>query len=167
MNLLKFIEENQNLRKIFGKRELKIIEKQLKGVSLTQSEKNRLSRDIRKKFKTIRELIPYENEFDLKKGAENKKQINEIKEVILNSEYSKRIKRIFLFGSAVENQLTLLSDIDIAVEFDKIDNKEALKFRLKIAGNVSERVDIQVYNTLPKKIKKEIDTKGKVIYKRE
>ena len=53
MSLLKFLKENENVRKVFGKRELKIIEKQLLGVNLTQSEKNRLSRDIRKKFEFV------------------------------------------------------------------------------------------------------------------
>ncbi len=50
MGMLQFLKKNENTRKIFGVRELKIIEKQLLGINLTQSEKNRLSRDIRKKF---------------------------------------------------------------------------------------------------------------------
>ena len=53
-SLLQFLRENKNARKIFGERELKIIEKQLIGVDLTQSEKNRLSRDVREKFKFIK-----------------------------------------------------------------------------------------------------------------
>ena len=53
--LLNFLKSNENARKIFGERELKIIEKQLLGVNLTQSEKNRLSRDIRLKFNFIKE----------------------------------------------------------------------------------------------------------------
>ena len=65
INLLK----NKDARKIFGKRELKIIEKQLQGISLTQSEKNRLSRDIRKKFEFISKVSGFKEEFKLKKGA--------------------------------------------------------------------------------------------------
>lgn len=69
MNLLKLLKENENARKIFGKRELKIIEKQLFGINLTQSEKNRLSRDIRRKLEFIREAVKFSDEFELKKGT--------------------------------------------------------------------------------------------------
>ena len=54
MSLIQFLKKENNARKIFGKRELKIIEKQLFGLNLTQSEKNRLSRDIRKKLEFIK-----------------------------------------------------------------------------------------------------------------
>jgi len=39
--MINFLKTNTLSRKIFGKRELKIIETQLQGISLTQSEKNR------------------------------------------------------------------------------------------------------------------------------
>jgi len=164
MGFKEFLQKDENARKVFGKREIVIIKKQLLGVPLTQSEKNRLSRDIRKKLKFIKEVSRFESEFELKKGIENKRLIEEVKQEILSSKYFSRIRRIVVFGSFVENQLTLMSDIDIAVEFDKIDEKEATEFRIKIAGCFSERLDIQVYNVLPEKIKKEIDENGKVIY---
>ena len=153
MSLLKFLKENKNARKIFGKRELKIIEKQLFGVNLTQSEKNRLSRDIRKKFEFINEASKFEEESKLKKGIELKKKVEEAKEIILNDILFKKIKKI-----------TFRSDIDLAAVFDKINLKEATLFRKRVLGKSSEKVDIQVYNTLPKKIKKEIDKKGKILY---
>ena len=65
MELLNILKKSQNVRKIFGKRELIIIEKQLNGVNLTPSEKTRLSRDIRKKFIAIKELAPYFDDFFL------------------------------------------------------------------------------------------------------
>ncbi|MBW2981997.1 nucleotidyltransferase domain-containing protein [Candidatus Woesearchaeota archaeon] len=166
MSLLRFIKENKNTRKIFGKRELKIIEKQLLGINLTQSEKNRLSRDIRQKFEFIKDVSRFSEEFKLKKGNEIKKIINQTKEIILEDILFKKIKKIILFGSATENKLTFRSDIDIAVKLDKISLKEATKFRIRIAGKVPNRVDIQIYNYLPKKIKKEIDIKGKILYKK-
>ncbi|MBW2995503.1 nucleotidyltransferase domain-containing protein, partial [Candidatus Woesearchaeota archaeon] len=153
MGILKFLKENKNTRKIFGKRELKIIEKQLLGINLTQSEKNRLSRDIRQKLEFIKDAARFSEEFKQKKGNEIKKIINEAKEVILEDILFKKIKEIVLFGSAAENKLTFKSDIDIAVKFDKISLKEATKFRIRISGKVPDRVDIQVYNYLPKKIK--------------
>ena len=167
MGLLNDIKKDKNLRRIFGKRELVIIEKQLLGISLKPSEKTRLSRDIRKKFEAIRTLVQFVNEFELKHAAEIKIMIDDAKDVILNSKYFPKIRRILLFGSVVDRQITLTSDIDIAVEFKEIQQKEATRFRLDILRMVSDRIDIQVYNILPDKIKKEINSKGRVLYERE
>ncbi len=167
MSLLNAVNKDKNLRRIFGKRELIIIEKQLLGISLKPSEKTRLSRDIRKKFEAIRTLTQFVDEFELKHAAEIKRMVDDAKEVILNSKYLPKITRILLFGSAVDRQLTLTSDIDIAVEFKEIDQKEATRFKLDILRKVSERIDVQVYNTLPDKIKKEINSKGKMLYGKE
>ncbi len=163
--LLEFLKNNKNTRKIFGKRELKIIEKQLKGVSLTQSEKNRLSRDIRKKFEFIKDVSRFSSEFDLKKGDLNKKIVQQVVDEILNDKFNNKVKKIFLFGSSINNKMSLNSDIDIAVEFDSISKKQAFEFRARISGRVSERVDIEVFNMLSEKIKKEILNKHKVLYK--
>jgi len=167
MSLLRFLNSSKNTRKIFGKRELKIIEKQLLGVSLTQSEKNRLSRDIRQKLEFIKEASRFSEEFKLKKGSEIKKMVEEAKEVILNDILFRKIKEILLFGSIIGNKFTFKSDIDLAVKFDKITIKESALFRKRILGKVNQKVDVQVYNHLPSKIKKEINNKGKVLYKNE
>ncbi len=162
MSLINIIKTNKDIRKIFGKKELVIIEKQLLGVSLTQSEKNRLSRDIRKKFEVIKKLAAEDSE--LKKGADIKNKIAETKEIILNDTLHSKIKRIILFGSAAQNELTLFSDIDVAVEFSETNLNEATQFRIRVMGRTTKRVDVQVYNILPEKIKKEIDSKGKILY---
>jgi predicted nucleotidyltransferase len=167
MDLLTFIKNNENSRKIFGNRELKIIEKQLLGVDLTQSEKNRLSRDIRKKLDVISGLVRFESEFKLKKSANITRLIDEAKQVILNNPSFNKIKKIILYGSTAENKRTLRSDIDLAVVFDKIDVKEATVFRKNVLGRVSEKIDIQVFNILPDKIKHEIEKKGKVLYEQK
>ena len=164
MSLIEEIKENQNLRSLFGKRELLIIEKQLLGIKLEPSEKTRLSRDIRKKLKTVESLSKFKEEFSLKHGAKIKEMINDTKEVILDTAYFSKIKKIYLFGSIAEGTNTLRSDIDMAVEFSEINLKEATKFRIYISERVSNKIDIQVYNVLPKKIKKEINSKGKIIY---
>ena len=162
--LLHLIRNNRDVRTIFGKRELEIIEKQLLGINLKPSEITRLSRDIRKKFEIIKKLAEFEEEFELKKGFEMKLMIQDALEVILNSKHKSKISKIILFGSAAEKKLNFRSDIDIAVIFDKIDIKEATQFRIYVSGRVKDKIDIQVYNVLPDKIKKEIDTKGKVLY---
>jgi len=168
MGLLQFLEKEEKARKIFGKRELKIIEKQLWGVNLTQSEKNRLSRDIRKKLEFIGEVTKFSDEFALKKGKEIKKLVKETKDLILKTKWFKKIKSIILFGSSVENKRTLKSDIDLAIEFDEINLKDATLFRKEIFGKVSSnKMDIQVYNILPIKIRREIDKNGKFVYERK
>lgn len=165
MALLKTLAQPE-IRRLFGKRELVIIRKQLLGVPLKSSEKTRLSRDIRKKFEAIALLIPTAKEFELKKGAEIKRQIETGKKAILETKFFPRIKKIIVFGSIAENKSTLLSDIDLAVEFTTLAEGEATLFRREVLGQLNERFDVQVYNQLPAKIKKEIDEKGKVIYER-
>jgi predicted nucleotidyltransferase len=162
----KEILEKPYVRKLFGKRELSIIEKQLLGVSLTQSEKNRLSRDIRKKFEAIKSLAPFSGEFDLKKGSEIKKIVSEAKEIVLGTKLYPKIERIILYGSAVENNLAISSDIDIAVEFSSITLEQATAFRKEVLAKANSRTDVQVYNFLPSKVKKEIDSKGRILYER-
>ncbi len=166
-SLIRYLKDDKNARKIFGKKELKIIEKQLWGVNLTQSEKNRLSRDIRKKFEFIKEISKFSDEFDLKKSRIIKEMINDSLEIIKKHEWFWKIKQVILFGSFVENRFHLFSDIDIAVKFKEISIKDATKFRIDIAGRVPEKVDVQVYNVLPDKIKKEIDENGKTIYQKK
>ncbi len=165
MNLITFLKSNKNTRKIFGKREIEIIEKQLNGIKLTQSEKNRLSRDIREKFEFIKEASKFKEEFDLKKSQTIKQIINETKEIILENINKNKIKTIWLYGSFVENELNFKSDIDIAIEFFNIDKKEATILRKKLMGKANSKIDIQIYNTLLNKIKEEIKTKGRIIWK--
>ena len=50
--------------------------------------------------------------------------------------------------------------------FEKIGKKKATLFRRDVLGEFSLKMDIQVYNVLPDKLKKEIDKNGKVIWKR-
>ena len=136
------------------------------GVQLTKSERTRLSRDIRKKFQVAEKLSKFSHEFKLKKGSEIKWIVEDAKEAIMESKYFSSISKIILFGSTVENQRTLKSDVDIAVVFYKISLKEATRFRVELSSKVNEKADIQVYNFLPLKIKKEIDKKGKILYER-
>lgn len=166
MSLLNFLKQNQEARKIFGKRELKIIEKQLWGMSLSQSEKNRLSRDIRKKLEFIKKISEYIGEFPLKQGTEIKRLIEKAKKLILEHRLSKRIKEIAVFGSVISKEHNLDSDIDISVFFDKINKKEAFIFRKETMGNMSNKIDVQVYNILPKNLKRSINGRKRVIYKR-
>lgn len=163
LNLLK----GPGARRIFGERELKIIEKQLWAIRLTRSEKNRLSRDIRRKLEFIKEAARFADEFRLKKGADLRMEVNEAVEVIREDEAFNNIKRIWLFGSTTSNERNLTSDIDIAAEFKELTQKEAVEFRKRVSGNFGANVDVQVFNVLPKKIQDDILKNGRVIYERK
>ncbi len=169
MNLIQFLATNENARKIFGKKELEIISKQSNGVTLTQSEKNRLSRDIRQKLELVKQISNFQDEFDLKKGAAINKITEKAVKLILGDELKDKIVAVFLFGSHVHGFVTKRSDIDICVVFNEldfaIDSREAALFRIRILGNLPDKVDIQVFNVLPQKIKRSIAAKHKILYK--
>ena len=165
MALLRFLTENRNVRKIFGKRELTIIERQLKGMNLTQSERNRLSRDIKPKFECILQLSRFGDEFELVKNQENKMIIQKAVTTILRDELEKHIRAILLFGSFADNRFTPRSDIDICVVFNHLVSlTEATKFRIRISGQLPDKVDIQVFNFLPLNVKRSIAENHKVLY---
>lgn len=159
------IERNEKgLRRIFGKVELLIIRKQLIGMRLSASERTRLSRDIRPKLEVIFKLTGHNEGFRLKKGQEVKILVDEVVEEVLKSSWGGKIRKIVLFGSCVDGTMMLDSDVDVAVFFKDINVRSATKFRIEMLGRVSDKIDLQVYNILPKKIKSEIDKKGKVVF---
>ncbi|NPE27043.1 nucleotidyltransferase domain-containing protein [Methanococcoides sp. SA1] len=162
-----FIEKNPLARKVFGKKEIVIIRKQVSGVNLTQSEKNRLSRDIRPKLRFIREVSKFEGEFDLKKGSENKKILREALEVIKRDKDFGKVKAVWLFGSMIKNEMSVRSDIDVCVVFDRISLKDATKFRVRVLGKVNSKIDVQVLSKLPEKVKKTVLKSHRVLYKRD
>lgn len=163
--LSKLLRQNKNARRIFGKKELEIVFKQLDGLPLTQSERNRLSRDIKPKLEFIKEIAKLENEFELKKNANNLVIIEKAVQLILQDELKDRIKAILLFGSHAKGLVTKSSDIDICVVFTDISVDDATKFRIRISSEFPEKVDIQVFNVLPQKIKRSIARNHKILYK--
>lgn len=164
LELIKLLRNHKNIRKIFGRKEIEIILKQLDGIALTQSEKNRLSRDIRLKLSLIKEISDFKDEFELKKNANNLKIIDKAVQLILQDELKDNIKAILLFGSHVKGIVTKRSDIDICVIFTDISLKDATKFRIRISSEFTKQVDIQVFNILPQKIKRDIARNHKILY---
>lgn len=161
-----FLEQNEEARRIFGKKEIEIMLKQLDGFSLTQSEKNRLSRDIKPKLRFISESSGFIDEFELKKNQENKRVIDNSVKAILNDELKQNIMAILLFGSFADNSFTKSSDIDLAAVFKKdISLKDATLFRKRVLANLADKVDLQVFNVLPFKVKEDIARNHKVLYK--
>ena len=166
MTLQTVLKRNPDVRRLFGRRELVIIEKQLWGVHLKPSERTRLSRDIRKKCDAIRALAPFIDDFRLKSGAEVKRIVADTVELILER-YRPVVARIILYGSAVRKALTLESDVDLAVEFGECSVREATRFRKEMQGLADSSVDIQVYDVLPEAVREQIDDEGKVVYERK
>lgn len=165
MSFKNVLKNSMDARKIFGRKEMEIIIKQLDGLPLTQSEKNRLSRDIKPKLDFIKEISSFKDEFKLEKNQENKKIIQKAADIILKDELSNRIKAILLFGSFANNSFTKRSDIDICVVFKKeLSLKEATQFRIRVSGQLSSKADVQVFNILPQKIKREIARNHKILY---
>ncbi|PIN86152.1 hypothetical protein COV19_06050 [Candidatus Woesearchaeota archaeon CG10_big_fil_rev_8_21_14_0_10_44_13] len=166
LRLREFLKENKDARKIFGKKELEIIFKQLDGLPLKQSENNRLSRDIKPKLKFIEHAAEFRNEFKLGKNQNNKRIIKKATDAILSDKLSGSIKAILLFGSFADKSFTFRSDIDICAVFDKdLSLKETTEFRIRILAQLPDKVDIQVFNSLPQKIKRDIARNHKVLYK--
>lgn len=166
LRLKEFLKEDKDSRKVFGKKELEIILKQIEGLPLKQSEKNRLSRDIKPKLRFIENAAEFKSEFRLEKNQDNKRIIKKAVAAILSDKSSKNIKAILLFGSFADKSFTYRSDIDICAVFDRdMSSEETTRFRIRIAGQLPDKVDIQVFNVLPQKIKKDIARSHKVLYK--
>jgi predicted nucleotidyltransferase len=164
MTLFGFIKNEPLATKIFGKAEIEIIKKQLLGIKLTQSEKNRLSRNIRPKFEFIKKCSAYKEEFEIKKGGEVQKQLLLFKEKLLLDSLGRDIKKIYLFGSFTENKMSHDSDIDVAVEFKKISLKEASLFKKRMLTQKPDLIDLSIYNNLPENIQKQIKNEGKILF---
>lgn len=166
MSFKNFIQTSKEARKVFGRKEIEIMLKQMNGLALTQSEKNRLSRDIRPKLMFIKECAAFSRDFEMKKSSENKILIEKAVSVMLQDELKPNIAAIFLFGSHASGIATPRSDIDICVVFRKdLSLKEATKFRIRISQELPEKVDIQVFNILPLKLKRSIARSHKLLYK--
>ena len=166
LNFINFLKTNANARKIFGKKEIEIMIKQLKGFQLNQSEKNRLSRDIRPKLKFIEECSRFNEFFSLEKNMINKSIIEESVRIILNDNQADKIDSILLFGSFADSTFHEKSDIDIAVVFkNEVSLKEATLFRKRISAELNSKVDLQVFNILPIKIKNQIARNHKILFK--
>ncbi|MRG76261.1 MAG: nucleotidyltransferase domain-containing protein [ANME-2 cluster archaeon] len=73
-----------------------------------------------------------------------------------------KVRFIILYGSKAREEMTELSDIDLAVYYDG-DKKERFDFRVKVLGRVGDEFDIQTFQDLPLYIRKDIASSGKVI----
>jgi len=124
-----------------------------------------LSRDVRPKLEFIREINEFRDEFKLKKDQDNKKMIDKAVELILEDELKDKVRAVLLFGSHSRGIVTPRSDVDVCVVFDNIERSESGRFRLRILSDLPDKFDIQTFNTLPQKIKRDIARNHKVLFK--
>lgn len=133
---------------ILTEREREIINKKMKGVSLTQNESNILSSQIRPKLREIKKINPGEIlkriEYNQKGRAIEKK----IKKLVL--ENIPNVDSIIICGSVVQDNYREYNDIDVIVASKKV-LKNKLKYELKArleekGGEEGLNLDIQIYS---------------------
>ncbi len=88
-----------------------------------------------------------------------------IKNKILELDNTNSVKFIVLFGSTAKKTNTPLSDIDVAVYYDQ-DEKQRFKFRMKVLGELSDKVDLHIFQDLPLTVQKEV-LGGKMLYQKD
>ncbi len=135
--------------KILTAREKEIINKKMKGHSLTQNESNILSRFIRPK---LREISQINSNILLNKLEYNQKAKsieNKIKRIVL--ENVPKVDSIIVCGSAIQNNYKEYNDIDVIVATKRIliknkKKKRELIEKVEKAGkNENLNLDIQIY----------------------
>ena len=134
--------------KILTSREKQIINKKIKGISLTQNESNILSKSVRPKLKEISNIdaqkILNKIEYNQKAKSIEKK----IKKIILaNVPY---VDSIIIYGSAVQNNYKNYNDIDVLIITKRKawnstgDKYEIIINLIKLAKTVKLILDIQI-----------------------
>lgn len=134
--------------KILTAREREIINKKIKGYSMTQNESNILSKFVRPKLKEINQI---DSDALLRKLEYNQKAKsieNEIKKIILKN--VPQVDSIIICGSAIQNNYKEYNDIDVIVATKKIiANKKKIREIIKkveMAGREeSLNLDVQIY----------------------
>ena len=155
-------------RKVLGAREIAIIRRQLLGLPLTQSERNRLSRDIRVKFRFIaacRKLAP--DELELKQGQAIRRIIEKSVRIIREDEVFSNVLAIVLFGSYADGTAIWRSDVDIGILFRKEPSTESgTKALLRLYGKLPEKVEVTIINRLPIRVRATLARDHRVLWAR-
>src|SRR3989344_7557457 len=102
---------------ILTEREKEIINKKLRGLSLTQNESNILSKSVRNKLREIckinaRALLDKLEYNQIAKSIEKK-----IKKLVLGN--MKDVKAVLIYGSAIQTNYKYYNDIDIFIITNK------------------------------------------------
>ncbi|HLC70809.1 MAG TPA: nucleotidyltransferase domain-containing protein [Candidatus Nanoarchaeia archaeon] len=99
------------------------------------------------------------------KPIDVQKIIRQTIDLILKEDTQNNVKAILLFGSHADGTAMWRSDIDICAVFKReITLTEATKFRIHILGRVDDVVDLQVFHTLPVKVRNAIVENHKILF---
>lgn len=134
--------------KILTERENQIINKKLKGHSLTQNESNILSKSIRPKLKEISKINANMLLDRLEYNQKAKSIENKIKELIIKNIAG--IKAILIYGSAIQTNYKEYNDIDVLIVTNKkiwksVGEKYDLIIKLTdYANKINLNLDIQI-----------------------
>lgn len=91
-----------------------------------------------------------------------KDDIRRFLRIIRKMKEFKKVKFIFLYGSASRGLVRKDSDIDICIFYDG-SKEEAERFRIKLLSLLPSRFDVQIFQSLPLYVRKEV-LKGTPIY---
>ena len=134
---------------ILTEMEKEIINKKIKGISLTQNESNILSKFVRPKLK---EMSQINSSMLLNKLEYNQKASpieNKIKKIML--ENVPQVGSIIICGSAVQNNYKEYNDVDVIIATKKIltksqkEKNELIKKVEKAGKNENINLDVQIY----------------------
>ena len=134
--------------RILTAREMRIINKKVKGLSLTQNESNILSKSVRPKLREIKKLNADALLNRLEYNQIGRAIENKIKKIVLKN--IRRIQSIIIYGSAIQSNYKNYNDIDaLIITKNKILGSTGDKYDLiiklsDIAKSMGLNMDIQV-----------------------
>ncbi len=135
---------------IFTERELKVMNKKLKGKKLSQTDSNYLYKFIRPKLREITSINAEEMLNKMEYKQKPKSIENKIKKVILAS--VKEVEAIVLYGSVIQNNYKDYNDVDILIvtkkkNYSKLKDRHNKIEEIKMLLKEKEiNVDIQIYD---------------------
>lgn len=133
---------------ILTERENEIINKKLKGLSLTQNESNILSKSVRPKLREISKINAHVLLDKLEYNQIAKSIENNVKKIVL--ENMKDVKALLIYGSAIQTNYKYYNDIDLLIVTNKktwnsIGDKYNLIMKLTgLAKKIDLDLDIQI-----------------------
>lgn len=84
-----------------------------------------------------------------------RKEVRNFLKVARRFEEFKKVKFIFLYGSSSKGLAREDSDIDICIFYGG-KKEEAERFRLKLLSTLSSKFDVQIFQSLPLYVRKEV-----------
>ena len=133
---------------ILTQRERQIMDKKIKGTSLTQNESNILSKVVRPKLREISKISAITLLNKLEYNQKAKSIENKLRELVLRN--IKNVKAIILYGSAIQTNYKEYNDIDVLVvtkdkDWNTIGDKyDSISKLTKIAKDAGLNADIQL-----------------------